>query len=276
MSKKHDVPISLFSFQDIITSLIGVMIIFVLLFAIEFLQTQEKQLRTSAHYDRIMSLINQKKLAEEDLEKINELYAKQVRRELDIIANDPIQLQAKINARSEEKDKLLVISEEKKSVEGILKQKISLEYSKNDEIAKDREDKTQELDSLEENEQHNIDNLTQEKKRFEKRLEDARRHLDIVFDSVSFKKPLLIQCSEETIEIGVYGENSRKSFPIDGSNYQSVFQYVSDYSSSGYYLVVLVKPSFAQFFDDFFSSLEKSFPNHEKGAEPIFENEDCI
>lgn len=277
MFNKYDVPVSLFSFQDIVTTLIGVMIIFVLLFSLEFLQNQENQLAASKYYNHIKALIEEKRLAEEDLQKTNEIYAMQVKHELDVIAKDPLVLQSKIDALTEEQNKLLIVHDEKLAVEEELKQSISIELSKGEKITKEQEETIQKYDSLEKDYQNGIDSLSQEKERIKKRIEESKKHLDIVFDSSSSKKPLIIQCSGTSIKVGVYGDNNSKSFAVRNNNYESsVIQHISQFSQRSYYLVLLVKPSFSSLYDDFLTSIRSSFPNHEIGTEPIFEDEDCL
>lgn len=249
MSKRrrgNDDPVSLFSFQDIITTLSGVLILLVLIMAIQ-VAAQKSATAKSAPEESNDPLTAHVDKLEDDLGKVREIIA--------ATKADPVQVARDLVARE-----------------------LELKSRESNHVAAERE-----LFVLKEQLKRKSSHLSaasQNAARIAAELErviaynaDIRVRNNVYFiPEVGIqKKPVLIECSESGLKCGVLGDPANVLKIAAGSDLQGGLRgYLRGLSKEKHHIVFLVKPSGVSGYDE--TSPVVRDAGFDMGSEPIGES----
>ena len=278
MFRNSDSPISLFSFQDIITSLTGIMLTVVLLLALELINSRQRQDEASPLAQE-MELARQARSAAEkrkreleaDIARLEDAKMSSFRYDTELL---------KMNERviKEELEKIGQAMEAAKKEQSQLEEKLA-EQSRRAKELKEKQRKTNEIRTR-------AEELAKENKQLENRLGEVIDALDkkkkgvkISFSGGTDKKPVLVECSRTLVRVSVFQSGEIKEFrpdsPILTDMVKDVVSYLSTLPASMYYIVFLAKPSSGVYFN-FLLRYSNEKLKHSIGEEPIYEEENCL
>lgn len=276
MFKNSEPPMSLFSFQDIITSLTGIMIFFLLLLALNILNTAEAKQEESPLYQEIAYQKERKKLQEKQIAELSGLLKDYRRRISSIEHTDGSTLRlkhfslAKLLKKLEEEQIETVRNTEQEQ------QKESGARLKNDRLEKRR----QELNQKKQENDLAAEQNRQKKKQIEQERSKplpTRRIIDISIDSSIDKTPLVITCSKDSITIKGKGVRDRQITQTSRKNLElenKLMYELNAFDQNQYYFVFLVKPSASDYFMRVLTRFLGLKKNADYGMEAISERED--
>ena len=276
---KKSSPISLFSFQDIITSLTGIMIVIVLVILLQIVESAEIAVNEARQDPESVKLIRKK----EELLKAKADLAKQ----LDAMSrfNQPFSelSEIELKRRIEEKTKILNAEKDKiRNLEEILKKELekqrsltSKEESLQKEVQKFK--KENKLYALElKNHQ-----LNAEINRLKSEIAAKQKRLDIQIAASSTQSPLVIECfswgfrmklwpSGSLVTIGAPGER------IDQSKIDQLARHIKNRPEKSFFIVLLLRKNAYPLMKDIIVTLKSTEKEIEFGKELITEDEDCL
>lgn len=269
MAKKDNSPaISFFSFQDIITSITGIMFLVVMMLVLMILQQPdstakqmdqkvrenvkklEKELKELKESLLILSQqADRRKKRLEELKKLNMEKLPAIKNELvsKLEAADALLLQMD----AEEKD---FLKKQKEEVDK--KAKLLLDLDENEKLKKENELKIVELKDL----------VLRQKKLAAK----YKNIVKFVWDKSNPKRPVLLDCSEKKIVMNsLDGKIRNKSF----STISDCLDYCKTLPADDTYFILLIKPSAFSYAESLSMALRKN--GYERGRE-IVANEDQV
>lgn len=230
MRGARDNPVSFFAFQDIMTGVIGILLLIVLLMCLDLS-------RATAEADGTIERLQAARLLEHDLdsilaqEKSADLSVRELQSQLRRQAGDRPQIDRVVARRRE----LSRLYERIAGVERALHGGFEAlrELTENGGALR-------QLEELIENERT--------KKRLESELDAARRHQGLTYLlNQRFKKiPLLVVASRDAIRVGIVGsEQAVLTFRQRNleTRKQAVAQWLQRFDSQGYYVLLVAKPS---------------------------------
>ena len=270
MAKKDNSPaISFFSFQDIITSITGIMFLVVMMLVLMILQQPDsaaKQMdqRVKENVKKLeqevkalkQSLLILAKQAEmrkkrlEELKKLNMEKLPAIKNELvsKLEAADALLLQMD----AEEKD---FLKKQKEEVDK--KAKLLLDLDENEKLKKENEQKIVELKDL----------VLRQKKLAAK----YKNIVKFVWDKNNPKRPVLLDCSEKKIVMNsLDGKIRNKSF----STISDCLDYCKTLPADDTYFILLIKPSAFSYAESLSMALRKN--GYERGREIIAKEEQVL
>ena len=274
MFKKSENPISLFSFQDIITSLIGIMLLILLIMCIELLTKVETKETNQSKKQEMEQLKQEKqKLLQQEV-----AIRKQIQKNRNNIRNltfdTPYELERKQQML---KEKLTEAQKTKKE-----KQKEQEELEKRFQTVESEKKEQQNNASLKENQnkvnklKENIRELEQKKSNLKQQLHTKK--LEISVNSSSNSTPLITILSGSEIIVKIPSENKViwkfKNNAIETHHISQLMTKLSGYAWKKYHFVFLIKPSAARVSMELEYKFKEKFRNEEYGIEPIYEDED--
>ena len=276
MFNDDEPPVSLFSFQDIITSLTGIMIFFLLLLSLIILeQTQKAQERSPVARE-----LEQVKMKNDVLKKQISEIAADIRdyRKRILIAQTRDE-SALILERYRLEKQLAELKEQKSELDKELKEnrkKYADSEKKNQKLQKQQK----ELELKERQCRETALKIEQKKKQVSetrKTIEKRRKEVQVTIDSSINKIPILIDCSKDKISILDSMKKTRRVFlrktPILAALVDEAVAHLQQFSPDKYYFVFMVKPSAADYIRFFITALREKVRNPSLGVEPILEHE---
>lgn len=230
MARRHksdSAPITLFSFQDIITTLSGIMIFLTLLLAIEIASRREAVSQTPAKpIKNIESTLTELRKRVTTLRDESERKAKQVAQSTDprqaiARADETIRAKKKLHDLVRDQDELRKESERQEQILLKMREQAKTSASEQSEL----ETKANQLNSA---------------------LAKAAQDRGIAFipEAGSAKTPLIVECSGNTIRTGfITRDQTPITFPATEVGRKSFMEYAESRSSSEEYFLFLLKPS---------------------------------
>lgn len=278
MFKDHETPISLFSFQDIITCLTGIMLFFLLILSIKLMEITKMLEQQSPYRAEIV-----------EWRERNELLKRQLR---ELAENIRTYRQRLAGAKREDRATLSIAKFrlEKKAKE-LRQNALKLQAEKNSKATKrtraevrkkQLERESEELQRIEDK----LRQIRQQNRSYQENIgrlrEDIRKRKHSVNVSVignTDKTPVVLECSRDRIRIV---ERSPKRVIVIQRKGAFLTEMVHEackalkrYPPQKHYFALLVKPSAADYLSYFGEVMEKICPQAEFGCEPILESEEC-
>jgi len=276
---KKSNPISLFSFQDIITSLTGIMIVIVLVILLQIVESAEIAVNEARQTPESAELIRKK----EELLKAKAELTKQ----LDSMSrfNQPFSelSEIELKRRIEGKRKILNAEKEKiRNLEETLKKELEKQRnltSKNDSLQKEVQ-KFMAENKLNDLELKNHQ-LNAEINRLKSEIEAKLRKLDIQIAASSTQSPLVVECfswgfrmklwpSGSLVTIGAPGER------IDQEKIDQLARHIRNRPEKSFFIVLLLRKDAYPLMRDIIITLKRTGKEIEFGKELITEDEDCL
>ena len=276
MFKNSESPISLFSFQDIITTLTGIMLLFLLVLALLLMEVSEQRQKNSP----VAAQLKQEQQRQNELNTALQLREKELagyRLRLRSSAGKDVPLR-RVELFHLERE-LSALNPELESLENRLKTlrqlvndaarrrnelKSLLARSKNAEAERSEFDKT-------------IARLQREIKLINDRIKEKQRLITITAGSDTYKRPLLIECSSSRIRI--IDQRSRKvldvPFITEDSAFNELERKLQQFPPDRFYYVFLIKPGAISYSGSLLQRYQ-SKGEIECGFEPVLENEEFI
>ena len=271
--KSEQQPFSLFSFQDIITCVTGIMLFIVLMFTLQLIV---KKVASAADQENDAGRIEhmQQQLAEmanekqQLLEWLNRSRAT-VMKSLNL---DTSELPGKISRLKTHVERLEIKMEEtRRETEKSEKeandteQALARKEAKLDELKK----KQTELADTQADNRSEIDEI---REKIEAKMREAANVIDVNASRLNGKKPIIIECSDAKIKINLE-QKGRSAITITGTSEAAMMRQLKEFlgerSNSSEYLAVMLKPSASGYFQDL-RKMAKSM-NFEIGFEPFAE-----
>lgn len=276
---KKSNPISLFSFQDIITSLTGIMIVIVLVI---LLQLVESAAAIAAKTEKLPEIIALKKEQAELIQRRERLEEALKNGNRDHIPLSNLSLpELNIQIRKEQ-TAILTVRKQIASVEQEL-QKQNLELKNLLEKIKSVQNQIKELqkDEMKNREQLAILlALQQRRKEIEEQIEAKRKILRFEFSGLAGKTPILIECNSWGFRAKIHPDGELVSFGSSKtkgpSQINALMQWLGSFSSKNYYPVFLFREDALPFHDSVLNAYYRTNPDPEIGREPIADGEECF
>lgn len=270
MSKKDNSPaISFFSFQDIITSITGIMFLVVMMLVLMILQqpsSTAKQVKKQVT-ENVKKLEKEIRELKKDLAELARLDEKRKKRlaELEKLNMEKLPaIKKELVSKLEAADALLL------QMDGDEKEFLL----KTDKAAKEKEKFLVDLEELnKKNKQDTVqindlkDMLLKQKKLIAK----YKNVMQFVWDKSNPKRPLLVECSKKSMILSsLDGKVNRKEF----QSYAQCMQYCKSFSPSDTYFILLIKPSAFSYAETFSYELQKN--GFERGREVVPDEDSVI
>ena len=276
MFNNDEPPVSLFSFQDIITSLTGIMIFFLLLLSLNILDLMKRNQESSPTYKELEEIKGKNRILQAQVDDISSdirSYRKRIQiaqtKDESALTIERYQLEKKINDLKFQKgdfDKKLKDEKEK--------------YSSFEEENKKLKHQLNELEQKDKKLKNMAAEIEQKKKQISeirKAIEKRRKDIQVMIDSSINKIPVLIDLSSDKICVYNPQEKTKKFFHRKD---QMLAELISDaishlqlFSKDKYYFVFMVRPSAADYLEDFLRCFKNEIKNPSYGTEPILEHE---
>jgi len=276
MFNDDEPPVSLFSFQDIITSLTGIMIFFLLLLSLIILEVTQKNQEESP--------------VARELERVkvkNDVLKKQISE----ISSDIRDYRKRIQIAQTRDESALILERYRleKNLTELKSQKSNLDKALKENRKKyaDSEKRNQKLQQqqkvleLQERQCKEMNSKIDQKKKqvseTRKTIEKRRKEVQVTIDSSIDKIPVLIDCSVDRISIVDTQKKTRRVFlrktPLLSSLVDEAVTHLQQFSAHKYYFVFMVKPSAVNYIRLFVNTLQSKVRNASLGVEPILEHE---
>ncbi|MBO4648794.1 MAG: hypothetical protein J5806_11635 [Lentisphaeria bacterium] len=276
MFNNDEPPVSLFSFQDIITSLTGIMIFFLLLLSLIILELTQKTQEESP-VARELAQVKMK----------NEVLKKQISE----ISSDIRDYRKRIQVAQTRDESALILERYRleKQLTELKSQKTSLDrelketrekYAVSEKRNQKLQQQQKELEQKEQQCKEMTSKIKQKKKQVSdtrKMIEKRRQEVQVTIDSSIDKIPVLIDCSMDKICIIDSQKKTRQVFtrktPILSSIVGEAVAHLQQFPPHKYYFVFMVKPSAVNYIRFFITALREKVRNPSIGVEPILEHE---
>lgn len=269
-------PISLFSFQDIITSLTGIMIFFLLLLSLNILEISSQKTELSSAEKELTLVKEQNKIRRIHIKEISDDISSYRMRIRSASAKDESTLAIEHFNRKQQ------IKEQKKQLKEI-EQEILVEKDSLVQVETKRKELSEKSKEIEEQLAKNnaLANEIKEKKRkaedIRKAIKQKKNSVSVTIDSNINRQPILVECSASKICVydKVANEKiiSTRHTPIASQLVAEVLRKLSSFPADKYYFVFLVKPSAVNYISYLLSSFQAEKKNAVWGLEPIYETE---
>lgn len=279
MFKSNEPPVSLFSFQDIITTLTGIMIFFLLILVISLFEIAENspQDQSAPVYTEWREIQKQNILLRRQISEISQ-DIKKYRQRLQQLAE---QDEGALTLEKRRLQEQLALKTEKLNT--LRKKLADLEHQLyvEDKRRQDAAARKQQLAA----EQQEIRKAQQALPELQNRIHALKKEIikrqkvNITLDRNISERPLLIECSRALIKIVDPRTNTVKEFklrtPAASDMIVEVIDYLKTLPVYKYYFVFLIRPSAAGYMDFLHTKLEtKAIPGAKYGIEPILESEE--
>ena len=281
MFKNNEPPVSLFSFQDIITTLTGIMIFFLLILVISMLEITENSEQETAEpvYTEWREVAKQNDLLREQIDGIAADTEKYQRRLRKLSTQDEGALILEKDRLQEQlRQQQLQLKDARRKLEQLEHQlKFEIERQQRVEAGeKQLKQQQQRLRSAE----RDLKKLRARVKELEKEIAE-RRKVNITLDRQIAATPLVIECARDVVKVVDPATNTTREFrrrtPAATDMISEVIKYLKTLPVSKYYFVFLIKPSAANYLEFITNKLNsKAIPGAKYGIEPVLENEECI
>ena len=275
-SKPEEATISFFSFQDIITSITGIMILVVLLLILEITRSKMSNfpVATSQYTENIVTAKKRVATAKKNLEEaqkwemenksIMELAATSRLKELPLILEKENKLEKSLTSKMQKLQSEIMTIQDisrqgRKSLESLAKHIEVFSQNK-----KDVESKL----------------ITVEKKlkTLEEDAENARKRIQFSYDRNESKVPVLVECSAEGLKAKLMDSTEIVEFKDSNPHYAEIIasflRWLKEKKSYSIYVVLLIKPSASSYY--MFIEESVSLWGFELGMEPIQEDKEAV
>ena len=278
MFKNNEPPISLFSFQDIITCLTGIMLFFLLILVIRIMEITKQLEEQSPYRAELTELQKQNALLKKQQQEISrdiDEYRKRIR---DAKKNDPaslsiakFQLERRTRELKRETDDL----QKRKDLREEQKRR---EEQRRKQLAQKRRRLQETVASLDRIEQQN-NSYRERAKELRDEIRKRKRTVNISVSGRTNKKPVALECSGDAIRIIEFDPKNvtviRRTAPFFTEMANAAAAGLKKYPRSEYYFVLLIKPSAAGYAEYLTHLIEKEYSGADIGSEPILESEEC-
>ena len=278
--KNRGNPVSLFAFQDIITSITGIMILVVLLLILEIISRKtEEAIVAPIKQVEIDKLIKKQQQLEAQL---NQAQRHREKRKLELkkMFEKTTQLEnisKKLNGAKRQLALLEATLDKLKQQDISLNAQIQQEKheSKQLELRKKKySSQQQQLDDT----KSKIAEYKTKIKQLENTTEEMSNRVHYRLNRKENKNPILLQCSNKGIKIKKYHSSKIIRFNDDSNNYTNIIRQFQEWLSSrnhrNEYYVILIKPSSFGYVSDIILNLQlKKF---EYGMEPLEESKQGV
>lgn len=275
MFKNSESPISLFSFQDIITALTGIMLLFLLVLSLLLMEVSEQRQKSSPvatqlkqEQQRHNELNAELQLREKELAGYRQLLRSSAGKDAGLRRLELFRLEKELS----------VLDPELETLQNSLK---TLQQRVDDAVRRRNALKRQlvpEKNAAAERAafEKTIAELQREIKLINDRIKDKRRLITIT-SSDSSKHPLLIECSSRRIRI--IDKRSRNvlnvPFVTENSAFNELTRKLQQFPPDRFYYIFLIKPSAVSYSNGLFQRY-RSRGEVECGFEPVLESEEFI
>ncbi len=279
-TKNSDSPITLFSFQDIITSITGIMILVVLMLILHIIESHSSS--ASEESPRMKDIASLRKTLEEMEKKLKQEANWQAENEkiiADAVTSDLESLPFKINEEKRTNAKLNSnFSENKKVLENLKAEKEILDKKC---ILIDKQiEEAEEINADKEKEHQNIlDMLAKLLENLKKEKESEEKRIYFSLERQEGKMPILAECSSAGIKVKIVKNSEIKEFSDDSSSFVGTVNSFTDWlekrgTNESEYILFIVKPSSSRYvitLRDKVAALK-----YETGLEPVEENMNSV
>lgn len=284
MKKTNDNPISLFSFQDIVTSLTGIMVIVILVIVLQLVETVSARISKIQPDDEFLQWKAEVQSLQENLKKLQEqgeLLSEEVRK---LMTLSPKVLAEMINKEDLLKQiqqhesaavkleqqsvasKILAIQQERKNLQARLEEahKENASLQKTLEAVTNQEKKITRLLTL-------IEEGKQARSNLEVQINNMTPVLEFSFSGSLQRHPLLIECMEDGFRAVVYGQTDVQDFTSGGfsSNLNRLLSWLKTFDLTKSYPVLLYRGNAFKKHGEIENKILNLAPDILLGREPI-------
>ncbi len=276
MFNDNEPPVSLFSFQDIITSLTGIMIFFLLLLSLYIMELTQKNQEGSPLYKELAQIKEQNRVLKTQISEITSDIKNYRKRIQSAQKKDESTLMAE---RFRFENLIRTLKARKNDLNGKItkgKEELSRSEKENAKLKRQRQELVKEQKKCAELAQE----AEQQKEKISKirnEIKKRKKEIQVTVDSSIDKIPVLIECSIDRISI-VNTRNKvrrviQRQSPVTSDLIANAIECLRVFPPSQYYYVLMVKPSAADYITFFQRSLFEAFKSSDIGIEPILEHE---
>lgn len=275
-NKNSESPITLFSFQDIITSITGIMILVVLMLILHIIDSNSSSVKKDNTYTKDISSIKntlaelRKQLDDEkDWQKMNEKVIE------DALSTDIDSLPLMIKEEEKIKSKLEEnIAKHKNEITEMQKKIKSLENS-NTELDRKIKDGVETVSALKKQIEDTVKALKDSLEKVKKEEEEEKKKVYFSFERQEGKEPILVECSKSGLKVKIIKSNEIISFEDDSNTYVKIVNSFTGWlqkrgSTETEYLVFTVKPSASGYLQTLLNKIRDL--KYQTGLEPVEEN----
>ena len=279
MFNDDEPPVSLFSFQDIITSLTGIMIFFLLLLSLNILEVAQKTQDASPLHQELAQIKEKNKILQKHIDEISRDLKSYKRRVKNAQQKDESALVLERYRLEKESRRLKNLDRELAEQIAREKERLARLEKQNQQLRKTREEIEREVRQNQELTRQ-IEQKRQQIEKTRKMIERRRKEVQVTLDAGINKIPILIECSRDRICIRNTEDDANRRFNRSGPDIPSflkeVFSYLKNFSPQKYYFVFLIKPSAAAYLSFLRIQFSRTMENADCGFEPILENEAIV
>ena len=254
MFKNNEAPVSLFSFQDIITTLTGIMLLFLLVMALVMIQVNSELQKNSPVYEQLQQVRKENRALSADIQRTEQEIAALRKRKRELQSRDDAQLKLdKFALENQLKEQQRELDALKRKLDDLQKKKI-VQTRQQQELTRKRQELEQKKKEL-----------ATVKERIEK-------------EKAVNKKPLSMECSGDKVRVIPSDRAKMRIFkcetPVVADMVNEAIEFARRFPASENYYVLLIKPSAASYMEFLQNKLRTAIPNLEYGMEPVQENEE--
>ncbi len=274
--KNQEAPLTLFSFQDIITSITGIMILVVLMLILNIIESKTSSIKNPVIVENIREMrrsieqieaqiVETKEWLEANSGKIPEI-------DMDALPILMKRQREKINA---EKDALeTMITDERK-----LKEKIEETKRRTADARKKIKEQKKLMEMLNESMEKQMGPLETRLKELRKKYEEEKKKVSISVDRSESKSLVVVQCSGDGIKLKSANDGKIEDFTDDSPTNIKTLERFKEWllkrnSASSEYIAVAVKASGSGCCKYIVSMLKAA--GYEYGLEPIAEESEAV
>lgn len=266
MQDNNVTPISLFSFQDIITSITGIMFLVVLMLILALLDNDSA--KPEAVTPETAALHQQVALLREEFAALTAINEETQKRIAEYMKLDPTAIEDAINRKMKEAAVLNVSLAA--LTEKIRTQRDNIRKLDDDTLKQTRT--MEELTRKRDEESRKLQSLQQE-------LADAKRDRNIIpytIDATSQKKPVIVDCSATSLKVCEHATGKVIGFAKGDaqSSINAFMRWLASHNKNDTYVTLLLRPA-AFTYGQAFSSLIRS-AGFRRGTEVIPDNDSVI
>ena len=283
--RNRGVPISLFSFQDIITSLTGVMIIGILVIALQLVDSIRKKQATPpldpefeemqrelAELRRQLQMYSETEMEEPD-ERLEE-FRNQSLEQLNLRLEQERQL---VEKRRETVDNLRNNAEAMNEETKRLAEEEAERHQKNraelEQVLEEIRSKMAELKTEEEKTLARSRQLTEERNQIQDAIAQKQRKLEFAFIGNRTHTPILVECTRQGFRAAIYPPDKAEILDFQGkdfhSNLRDLTHWLKQFDFSRYYPVLLYRDGSLENSEEIEGEIKKLSPAIKLGRDPV-------
>lgn len=233
-------PISLFSFQDIITSVTGIMILVTLLLGLDLIQrtVNSPPQKTAELTTQLEDAVER---AEEEIEDLEQLLRSKQQDVVDIAGVDATELARELKDLEE------------------LNRRLNQEVADSDRQSTEADRRRKEAEAEKarrKNDPRTVDEMTKETRRLEEELRKLKQSNRVIFNPAagSTKQPWLVEISDQGFTVAVMGKAER---PTKFADLNAFRNWAAQRDPKAEYFVLLIKPTGVDVFPQATTSLQQ-------------------